>query len=129
MGEVLAKFRRGIIWVIQVRQAARVWEANTRRPMHRPLYRYGMLLFIIGLLAWFIHLDLTSPPSYYSDPYGPYIVPLMLLFGHLAYAFKWPRLVSIALQTLTWSWIVFGLFYLCYSTRVLFPLPVPPASP
>jgi hypothetical protein len=129
MRELLAKFREYIIWANQFRQAARVWEADTFRPQHRPLYRYGMLLFIIGLLAWLIHLDLTSPPSYYSDPYGPYIVPLMLLFIHLAYAFKWPRLVSIGLQTLAWSWIVVGLFYIFYLSRVLYPLPVWPASP
>ncbi len=88
-----------------------------------PVYRYGMLVFILGLLAWNIHWHLTLPPSYDGDPYSTSIIILTLLFNHLVAAFKWPRHVSVVLWALSWSWMAFTLFYVFYWGRVLYPLP------
>jgi len=85
-------------------------------------YRYGMLALILGVLAHHIHWHVTLPPGYSYDPYASYVCALMLLLNHLAFAFKWPRRVNIAMWVLAWSWLIFGLFYICYLSRVLYPL-------
>lgn len=87
-----------------------------------PVYRYGTLAFILGLLACRIHWHLTLPPAYSDDPYMVDLVVLMLLINHLTHAFKWPRRVNIALSALGWSWIAFTFFYILYLSRVLYPL-------
>ncbi|MHC4596536.1 MAG: hypothetical protein ACYS19_16540, partial [Planctomycetota bacterium] len=86
-----------------------------------PVYRYGMLVFILVLFAWQIHLHLMLPPAYPYDRYGNHVCILMLLFNHLAMAFKWRRGVAVALWVLSWSWIVFGLFYILYLSHALYP--------
>ena len=86
------------------------------------VFRYGMLAFILGLLARQIKISLMFP-TYDGDPYGNYVVSLMLLFNHLVFAFKWPRRVARALWILSWSWLIFGLFYILYLSNVLYPLP------
>ena len=91
-------------------------------------YRYGMLAVILGLLAWDVHLYLSLPPGYHGDPYGNFVTVLMLLFNHLAFAFKWRRSVSIGLQIVACVWLVFGFFYVVYLGRVLYPIHMPGAS-
>jgi hypothetical protein len=86
-----------------------------------PLYRYGMLAYILVMSVWQIELYLTRPADYEGDPYGGFVCVLMLLFGHLAMAFKWRRGVAIALWVLTSGWIVFGFFYVFYWSHVLYP--------
>ncbi len=86
-----------------------------------PLYRYGMLVFILVLFVLHIKIHLTLPPSYTGDPYIGYVVVLMLLFGHLACAFKWPKGIAHALWTLSSIWIVFALFYILYLSHALYP--------
>jgi hypothetical protein len=86
-----------------------------------PVYRYGMLVFILVLFAWEMQLHLTLPPTYDGDPYKGYVVVLMLLFNHLAMAFNWRRRVVVALWVLAWSWLVFGLFYIFYLSHALYP--------
>jgi hypothetical protein len=76
-----------------------------------PLYRYGMLVFVLGLFAWAMHSPSTRPPGYEADPHGRVFLVLMLLFTHLAYAFKWPKRVGTALSVLAWSWMGFTIFY------------------
>lgn len=76
-----------------------------------PLYRYGMLVFVLGLLAWAVHSSSPRPPGYEANPYGRIILVLMLLFNHLAIAFAWPRRIGIALWILTWSWMALTIFY------------------
>ena len=44
-----------------------------------PLFRYGMLVFILVLLAEKIKWHLSLTPGYTGDPYGGYVVILMLL--------------------------------------------------
>jgi hypothetical protein len=93
-----------------------------------PIYRYGMLIFILVLLAREIQLHLTLPPAYNSDPYEGFVGVLMLLFNHLAMAFRWPRGVAVALWVLAWSWIVFGCFYILYLSHALYPSSPSPFS-
>ena len=101
-------------------------EFKTNHPVWRYglfAYRYGILVLIFGLLAWRIKWHLTLSPSYSYDPYSGHIFALMLLFNHLTGAFKWPYRITVALWILCWSWIAFGLFYICYLSGVLYPLP------
>jgi hypothetical protein len=91
-----------------------------------PAYRYGMLALILVLLAQNIHLYLGLPPAYRGDPYGNGVVGLMLLFVHLAYWFRWPSAIAVALKFLAWGWLVFGAFYIFYLSHVLYPLPSSP---
>ena len=78
----------------------------------QPAFQYGMLAFLLLLLAldiwWRLHLPPTWSPGHYMDG----VLILMLLFNHLAYQFKWPLSVTVALRVLAWSWILFGLFYI-----------------
>ena len=84
-------------------------------------FRFGMLMFILSLLAfqawWMSHLS----PSYPYDRYSGGVMGIMLLLNHLAYAFHWPRTARIALRVSAWLWIGFGLFYLAHLSHVLFP--------
>ncbi|MBP7052034.1 MAG: hypothetical protein KBE65_13550 [Phycisphaerae bacterium] len=90
-----------------------------------PIWRYGMLALILGLLAWNLHSYFSLPARYRYDSYMNLVVVLMLLFNHLAFAFKWRRSITVALWTVAWSWIVFGLFYIFYWSRVLYPINIP----
>jgi hypothetical protein len=81
-----------------------------------------MLVFILVLLAQQIQWHVTLPPTYDGDPYDNYVLILMLLFNHLAFAFKCPHRVSVALWVLAWSWLGFASFYCLYFSRVLYPL-------
>lgn len=86
------------------------------------IYRYGMLAIILGLLAWCTRLYFRLPPGYNGDPYGNLVGALMLLFNHLAFAFKWPRPITVVLWTLAFGWLVFGFFYISYWSCVLYPI-------
>ncbi|MEN6337395.1 MAG: hypothetical protein ABFE01_24325 [Phycisphaerales bacterium] len=88
------------------------------------VYRYAGLVIILGLLAWDLQWYFSLPPHYSGDPYSNLVVGLMLLFNHLTAAFKWPRPVTISLWTLDLGWLVFGLFYVCHWSRVLYPIAV-----
>ena len=76
-----------------------------------------------GLLALETLFYLHTPPG--RDPYDGFILPLMLLFSHLALAFKWPRPVMVALYILSFGWMIFGLFYDLYLSSVLYPVQIP----
>ena len=86
-----------------------------------PVYRYGMLVFLLILFAWEIESHLTLPPSYEYDPYRGYVFFLMLLFNHLSFAFKWPKGIARFLWILALSWIVFAFFYILYLSHALYP--------
>jgi hypothetical protein len=90
----------------------------------RPLFVYGMLALILLLLIWNVHQLLSLPPFYPYDRYGNSVVVLMLLFNHLAYQFRWPVPVTVALRLLAIGWLVFGCIYVGYG---LLSHPSPPA--
>ena len=74
------------------------------------VYRYGMLVLLLGLLMHHIYWHLTLPPSYHGDPYSLYVVVLMLLFQHMGFVFKWPKQVGVILRVLAYSWTVLAIF-------------------
>lgn len=92
-----------------------------------PGFVYGFLAVIVMLLIGDIQWQLSLSPSYPYDRYGNLVVLLMLLFNHLAFQFRWPPAVMAALRLLALGWIVFGLFYICYWSRILFPMNGPPS--
>lgn len=92
-----------------------IWDSDARMEQAwqalRSIYRYGMLVFILGVFALAIVIYLHTSPEDHSDPYMGFILPLMLLFNHLASAFKWRRSVAVALEILSSVWMVFGILY------------------
>jgi hypothetical protein len=83
-------------------------------PLSHPVYRYGMLVFILCLLGRYVLWYLGLPAEYPYDRYGTGILELALLFNHLAFSLEWRPLVTAALRVLAVSWIVFTFFYLIY---------------
>ena len=83
------------------------------------VYRYGMLVIILALLAkwvvWFEKLNAT----YAGDRYSTGVVSLMLLFNHLAFAFEWSKQVAQVLRLVAFAWLAFGFFYISYWNHVL----------
>src|ERR1022692_4257349 len=63
-------------------------------------FRYGMLVACLLLLAFHIQWRLTLSPDYRHDRNGNGVVALMLLFNNLAYQFRWPTSVPVALRLL-----------------------------
>ena len=97
--------------------------------MARRLYRYGMLVFISGLLAWRVYRHIRLPPSYSGDPYSGYFGIVMLILLYLVGAFKWRRRVAVVLAILALGWGFVMFVYLVCLSRVLYPLPELPLSP
>lgn len=77
-----------------------------------PAYRYGMLAFCFMLLAWDVQWHLRLSPGYPYERYGNTVVGLMLLLNHLAYSFRWPVKITVALRVCDWCWIGAGIIYL-----------------
>ena len=90
--------------------------------LRSPLFAYGFLVFFVLLLMWNVQLWRSVPPSYPYDRYSNLVLMLMVLFGHLAFQFRWPPRVMAALRLLALGWCLFGLFYVLYWSHVLFPL-------
>jgi hypothetical protein len=71
-------------------------------------YRYGFLALIFALIV----IDLIdSGPRHYLRGL---IVPLMLLFNHLAFQFHWSRPMTVAIRALAYFWLVFGFIAIFY---------------
>jgi hypothetical protein len=105
--------KNGSIWDSDARME-QAWQAL------RSIYRYGMLVFILGVFALAIVIYLHTSPEDHSDPHMGFILSLMLLFNHLTGHFKWRRSVAVALEVLSVSWMVFGCFYICHLSHLLF---------
>jgi hypothetical protein len=76
--------------------------------------------FILALLLLQI---LIAPHLSIADGLGGFfgfVVPLMLLFNHLAYQFRWSRPVTIVWRVIAWLWLAFGLLFILFRTVVLF---------
>ena len=68
-------------------------------------FRYGFLAAICALLI----SDVLIPSTHY---YGSLVVPVMLLFNHLAFQFRWPRGVMVTLRIIALGWLVGGSIYI-----------------
>lgn len=86
-----------------------------------PVFRSVMLGVCLFLLAWNIRWLLALRPDYSYDRYGNLVVILMLLFNHLAYSFRWPVRVTVALRVWAWVWLAFAIGYLLW--EALLPPP------
>ena len=85
-------------------------------------FRHGFLVVIGALLAWNAYLLATRPPGVPGDPYGGLVLAIMLLSNHVAFQFPLPPRVTVAARILAVAWAVFGMFYVFYLSRALFPL-------
>jgi hypothetical protein len=73
--------------------------------VHSAGYLYGILSVIFALLI----VCALLPSQHYVERF---IIPLMLLFNHLAFQFRWPRPTTIALRAFAICWLVFGAIWL-----------------
>ena len=76
-------------------------------------FRYAFLAIILAL---FILSAFASSNHYYIA----FIVPIMLLFNHLAFQFRWSRPVAIGLRACAYFWVTFGgivIFYQIFTSR------------
>lgn len=86
----------------------------------RHWYRWSMMVTGLAFLWMGVRLQGELDPS---DPVARYFLTafgLTLIFGVLAWDFRWPRPVTAVLRGLEWGWLVFALVYLCHDllTRV-----------
>jgi len=65
-------------------------------------YRYGFLALILALFIF--HFTDSGSRHHLSG----FLVPLMLLFNHLAFQFRWSQPVTIALRVCAYFWVIFG---------------------
>jgi len=91
-------------------------------------YRYGMLVFILLLLASNIHWRFPLP-YVRQESYGSYsgvILSLALLFNHLAFTFRRPPFIAAALPIWALAWSIFALLHSVYWSYILHALPSSP---
>ena len=74
------------------------------------LWKYGFLALILCLLAYGLFLQFKWRKFEY-DEFGGLVVPLMLLFNHIAYYFTTKSWKSIVMKTVAWVWMVLGFVY------------------
>jgi hypothetical protein len=77
-----------------------------------PGMRNGFLAFILALLVVDTVLCLCTSKPYPGGRGMLLIVPLMLLFNHLAYQFRWSRRVTAFWRITAWVWLIFGSYYI-----------------
>lgn len=85
-------------------------------------FRYGFLALISALIAWSVYLFFTRSPAYRGDPYGNLILGVMLLLNHVSAHFRMPPRITVVVRVLAIAWLAFGLVYVFYLSRILFPL-------
>ena len=74
-------------------------------------FKYGFLVLIIGLLVWSTD-PLMKWQNFDRFQFGNLVVPLMLLFNHIAYQFTKKGWLSRVMKTIAWIWLVFGFAYI-----------------
>jgi hypothetical protein len=67
-------------------------------------YRYGFLAILIGLTIFSAITAAHLSPSA-SGRYFGFLIPPLLLLNHLAFQFRWPRLVQVALRVIAILWL------------------------
>ena len=79
-------------------------------------YKYGFLVLIIFLVVWSAD-PLMKWQNFDRFQFSSIVVPLMLLFNHIAYQFTKKGWLSRVMKTIAWIWIVFGCTYLFWILR------------
>jgi hypothetical protein len=81
-------------------------------------FRYGFLAFLIGLTIFSAITAAHLPPSA-SGRYFGFLIPPSLLLNHLAFQFRWPRLVRIGLRVsvILWLGVVFTYIFFVEFTK------------
>ena len=74
------------------------------------LWKYGFLAIILCLLAYSLFIQFKWRKFEYNEFTG-LVVPLMLLFYHIAYYFTTKGWKSVVMKTSTWVWMVLGFAY------------------
>ena len=75
------------------------------------LWKYGFLALILCLFAYGLFLQFKWRKFEY-DEFDGLVVPLMLLFNHIAYYLTTKGWKSVVMKTVAWIWIVSGFAYL-----------------
>ena len=86
--------------------------------LQRAGFRYGFLAFILALIILSAFAVFASSNHHYIM----LICPVMLLFNHLAFQFRWSRRVTIGLRTFAVSLTTLGslvIFYNLFTRRWL----------
>ena len=74
-------------------------------------YKYGFLVLILFLLVWSAD-PLLKGQNFDRFQFSNLVVPLMLLFNHIAYQFTKKGWLSRVMKTIAWIWVVFGFAYI-----------------
>ena len=88
-------------------------------PQRGPFYRYGMLFVGLALLSVQVWLFLRFPPTS-ANRYSGFVVVVMLLLNHVAFAFRWPRRMTIILRITALVSMIIGLFIVLHKTYLTF---------
>ena len=72
---------------------------------HGATYRYGFLAVILALFAFVLY----HPTPHY---WRALIIPVMILLNHLAFQFRWPSGLMIALRVIALAWVIGGCIYI-----------------
>jgi hypothetical protein len=80
----------------------------------KKVYRYGMLVVLLPLMAFNVHTLMNLPPDYPYDRYNSLVVTGMLLFNHVAFWFPWRKPVARGLCVAAILLGIIGLFYVLY---------------
>jgi hypothetical protein len=78
------------------------------------IYRWGMLAVILFLVGWNIQIEMAAVEFGWRQLGRGLVVPLMLLFNHLAFAFRWPGLLGFAKNVLAFAWLIIGGYLVCF---------------
>jgi hypothetical protein len=85
-----------------------------------PAVRYGLLLALVGLLAFDLLRNFVLFPTFHPDHYANTVVILMMLFSHLAFQFRWPSIATVALRAVVFMSLLFGLPYILFVVVTMF---------
>ena len=74
--------------------------------------QWGTLIVVLFLFGWMAYLMSQRKPTHTTDPLLGYLVPGMLILNHIAFQFRYPFRVTVALRLVAVEWFAFTMFYL-----------------
>ena len=78
-------------------------------PLRSAWYRYGFLAVVLVLVANGLRVDLFDAPN--SQKHEVVFTPLLLLFNHLAFSFRWSRSTTFYLRAFALLGLLFVVVY------------------